>query len=727
MIDKTYRVPRDPTFIPPVPEDCVREEELPALSGNRLSGAEVQDGGLILACGAFTVNCETPVCLITDCGTYRCGYDDLQQTGFGFTAESLIKTASGSRIRVEDRYYQPAEDGKTVNIRRSVSVEAASEEESGFASCFSLTLPGGDAEWFVPGRVFRKFPWDDRTADIRSELTLGLPFAMIRDKKTGLTVSLGRYRPIVHWEKNSHASVGIDRSENSVEITYPTRAPEQLYRPMKNGERMVYDLSVRMDITGSYDEAIAQVYAAHFALQNKRILDTDIDEVFRAVCEDYKTFLHALPQTRPDGSTYTSYGLPWRISIEDGAFGPLTYQAGFVGQQMMAAHEMILYGIRNGDSVSVENGIRTLDFWVDDGGWMGDSGIPKIWYDTWDNGFRKYPTFLRMAVDGIEGLLEAWMCLRDHGIDRPNWYRDILRFADFLVTRQNDDGSWYRCFDYEGNPYEDPAPGIIKPGNREDICDSFSRNNTTMPVRFLKAMYDLTGDSRYRDAAVRGGEFVYRELYPESHWKGGTCDNPNVTDKEAGVYAMYCFDAMYLLTGDKKYLTALESAAAFTMSSVYAFSIPVKDTPLKAGIPMKAGYIDGMSLITARGNGADNYIAFAYYELFRIYVLTGKTTYLKQAEFLQQNTKAIMNWDGRLGYKYRSLVAEASTVITRDGPFTYGSVDNGVWLPWCSAANADPIARMYNVFGAADTADLADAPLHELREKIGMNTENQIV
>ncbi|MBQ8370131.1 MAG: hypothetical protein IJY35_09150 [Clostridia bacterium] len=726
MTDKSRRVPRNPGFIPPVPDDCIREESLPSLPCPPENGLHtdtftltIRDGDIVLICGSSEIPVTCPVCVNVDGVNYSARYDSVSPAKYGILASAHVTTANGSRVTIEDRFYLPREESCTVNLRRCVQVDSAADGDSGIASSFTLSLPSADAEWFVPGRVFREFLRQDSHEDTRIEPALGLPFAMLRDRTTGVTLSLGRYQPVIHWEKNSFASVTIDNSANSVTVDYPSRSPEPLYRPMTPGSQTVYDLSVRLSVTESYDTAIAEVYGAHFDLQNQRILDTDIDEVFRVICEDYKAFLHATPQTRPDGSTYTSYGLPWRISIEDGAFGPLTYQAGFVGQQMMAAHEMILYGVRNHDALSLENGVKTLDFWVNDAEWMCGSGIPKIWYDTWDNGFRKYPTFLRMAVDGIEGLLDAYLTAKSAGIDKPDWYRDVLAFAEFLVRRQNADGSWYRCFDYEGNPYVDPAPGIHKPGNREDICDSFSKNNTTMPVRFLKSVFDLTGDVRCRDAAVRAGEFVYRELYPASSWKGGTCDNPNVTDKEAGVYAMYCFDAMYLLTGDEKYLTALESAAAFTMSSVYTVSVPVKDTTLKAGIPMKAGYIDGMSLITARANGADNYIAFAYAELFRIYVLTGKKTYLRQAEFLQQNTKAIMNWDGALGYKYKSLVAEASTVITRDGPFTYGSVDNGVWLPWCSAANADPIAKMLTIFGKADVADLADVPLDELRRLIG--------
>ena len=73
-----------------------------------------------------------------------------------------------------------------------------------------------------------------------------------------------------------------------------------------------------------------------------------------------------------------------------------------------------------------------------------------------------------------------------------------------------------------------------------------------------------------------------------------------------------------------------------------------------------------------------------------------------------------MNWDGTLNYKYKSLVAEASSIST----FSYGSASDGAWVTWSSAANAEPIAKMYTNFGYADVAAFKDVELSELRETL---------
>ena len=118
-------------------------------------------------------------------------------------------------------------------------------------------------------------------------------------------------------------------------------------------------------------------------------------------------------------------------------------------------------------------------------------------------------------------------------------------------------------------------------------------------------------------------------------------------------------------------------------------------------------------------NGIDNFAAVIYYHLFRLYVITGEPVYFYQAEFMQQNSKSLMDWDGALGYAYRSLTPEASTIA--DFNFhsaTDGEGVMGVWLPWQSVANAAPICDMLLTFGKADVADFADISVEELYQKL---------
>ena len=747
IVDKSHRKDRDFSKFP-VPSNEINENELPAVTDELGKVVVLSDQNLSMVNGQYRLDFvknssdkyvlqlvnianisenenatstnimfvnEEPVRVFLKGSnqTIKCGYDTVTQTPFGIIATANITSTAGSKIKVEDRYYFAKENEKgTFNVRQAVIIEEANAADTGFASEYGFKSANNNSlQWFVPNNIFKTTRENNR---IFKETQLGAPMMMMRDTSNGNTLSLSRYQPIVTYENNSYATLEMNNSTKAITIAYPSNEANRKYHDLTTGAQHVYDMSIRAEVTDSYEVASSSVYNAHFNLQNQRIVNTDIDEVYRVINEDYKVFLHATEQENEDtGKKYTSYGLPWRITIEDGEFGPLTYQAGFIGQQIPSAYNMMLYGVMNDDLTSLQNGVNVIDFWVDDAEFMSVVGVPRIWYDTWSDDFRAYPCFTRMAVDAMEGLLDAYRLAEAHGITKDSWYEAILSFGDFLVYNQNEDGSYYRCYNYDGGPFVSWDNGIEEPvGN---ICQSLSKSSSPMPVRFLGKLYEMTGDESYKDAAIAAGEYVYNNLYLTGSYQGGTCDNPNATDKEAGVFAMYCYDTLYTLTKDPKWLECLKQAAAFTMSTVLIFSYPVKQSSLKSAYALYSGYNDGMSFIVCDANsGVDNYIAYIYYELFRIYVYTGDTSYLKQAEFIQQNTKSIMNWDGALNYKYKSLVAEASSIST----FSYGSASDGAWVTWSSAANAEPIAKMYTNFGYADVAAFKDVELSELRETL---------
>ncbi len=671
--------------------------------------------------GAVCAEEKLPAQLYFRCdGLVSAGYGSVTTESYGLKATAVLTSEKGSELVVDDLYYFPEQSGSAFNVRRSVSVRKASASDKGFESLYTVSAPSGgvnDYSWFVPNNVFGEFPKNGVSyveSKIFRETLLGLPYAMFRENKTGLTFSLGRYQPAVTPADNSFASVALLGGDGAaIEIAYPARDSARRYFDIEEGKQIVYDMTLRAERSASFSQATASVYNAHFDLQDQRVVATDIDEVYSAVCKDFKTFLLS---TTANG--VTSYGLPWRVTIENGKIGPKSYQAGFVGQQIPAAYNMLHYGVRENDTKSFRNGMRVLDFWVN-AGMMTEKGVPKIWYGGDANYFWKYPTFLRMAVDAMEGLLDGYRLVTAHGIERQTWRAAIVSFADFLVREQNADGSWWRCYNWDGKIFRNGDNGISEPGG--NICQSDSKLNSTMPVRFLGKMYELTGDAKYKASAIKGGEYVYKNIYPTNVYTGGTCDNANAVDKEAGVYAMYCYDALYMLTGESKWLECLKQAAAFTMSAVitYSFDINENSTQLKAALALKHGYTDGLSFIVCGGTGVDNYVAYIYYELFRIYIMTGDKTYLRQSEFIQQNTKSTMDWDGALGYAYKSLVPEATTIYS----FGFASATDddgvmGVWLPWASVANAEPIAKMYDHFGKADVKEFGETSLEVLRSQL---------
>ena len=655
-------------------------------------------------------------------------YNYIEITRFGILASGTIESANGSKLLVNDYYYYPDNDyvNSAINIQREIVVIEGAESDVGYQSVFAvLTIDNNpnNIDWFIPSNIFGKFDVTNQSYKVYRETLTGLPLVMFRDQTTGYSLSIARYKPVIDYSTNSFACVGafygtnsINSNASSIEINYPTRDTARRYFEFDSAERTVYDMTIMADMTASFDEAYVNCYNNQYLLEDVRIVNTDIDEVYKVVNEDFKTFF-----TTKKNKGLQSYGIPVPITIETGKIHGCSWQAGFTGQQLACAYNMMVYGLKYNDPTSLDNGMKILNFWVNDIHMVNEVGVPQTWWEGYYMYWLGNPAFTRMIVDAMEALLDAYRLAVAHNISVTGWIESVIKVADWLVSAQNADGSWYRCYNYEGTVYRGDEPDITNPGSV--ATKAYSKNNSTMPVRFLGKLYELTKDTKYLDSIKKAGEFIYKELYPQNVYYGGTIDNADCIDKEAGVFAMYAYDTLYTLTGDQKWMKCLEQATAFTMSTVISVSFKINKnaSDLKAATPLKYGYSDGLSYITCNGTAVDNYVAYIYYQLFRLYVLTGNEVYYKMSEFLQQNTKSTMDWDGALNYPYKSLVAEASTVYA----FGYSAaVDGdgvqGMWLPWQSVANAEPIAKMYDTFGTADVKVLKNTvSLEQLRTMLG--------
>ena len=227
-------------------------------------------------------------------------------------------------------------------------------------------------------------------------------------------------------------------------------------------------------------------------------------------------------------------------------------------------------------------------------------------------------------------------------------------------------------------------------------------------------MFEHTGEQKYKDAALRAAEFSYNELYLKlGKYVGGTPDNPNTVDKEAAIFALYGFNAIHEVTGDPKFLKAAEHAANCAMSWTYCydFAIPNRDEKDAAKNPFTQGGITGFSIIATGHSGADNFIAYMFYEMYKLYIKTGNKLYLHMAKLLQNNTKLNTDFDGRMNYKYHAFMPEATNVAD----LAFRSVS--LWLPWASIANIEPIIHLEEAFGEKDIFRI-NMSLSELQNKL---------
>ncbi len=653
---------------------------------------------------------------------YSAAYETVSKKDYGYLARAVVSTENGSRVLFEDAYYLA---GETFAVSRRTEVLSGNAKDVGFQSVYSFADAGGskkngDFDFFIPSILYKDSK-DMAAGAVASSLNVdrvyvketrtGLPLAMLRNKANGRSVAIAHFKPQI--TVNGEVGGGFNGAVNdqlqfgaigytinkgvSVDFCYPSaEGPTtydagsgwaKIYHSMKGGTVQKYQLSILPSAEESYARSMTETFKAAYTAESPEIADdVDIDKIY-----DYN--IEVFEDTYKEFGTGESKaaGVPWSINLKDGSIVEYSFQMGFVGQQIPVGYHLMNQGYDTNDASLVQKGKMIVDFWTSSKIMSGR--VPVVWWDPRDNEScgqsRGYPSFLRCFVDGAEGMLDACLLAEKHGMDYSAWRNAVVKIADFLVTDQNEDGSYYRAYNPNGSVCTDTT---------DRNYQGTSKRNTPVAVRFLAKMYEFTGEEKYKTAALKAADYCYETLYRElEKYVGGTPDNPNTVDKEASIYAMYCFNAAYALTGDQKYLEAAEHGAVSAMSWVYCYDFACPGSSETDSInPFTDGGISGFSIIATGHSGADNFSAYMYYEMFKLYVYTGDQFYLHAAKFLQSNTKLSTDYKGEHGWKYRAMGPEASVVCE----FSFGTV--GVWLPWSGNANIEPIANMRKAFGNAD-------------------------
>ena len=465
------------------------------------------------------------------------------------------------------------------------------------------------------------------------------------------------------------------------------------YHEVKEGNSHDYKVGLIPLDEENYMDAMVESYKKAYLVSHPKIYDVNMEDIYQQNIDlftsEYKEYKY--------NDKVVSAGFPWSIDLPSGVISQgYSFQMGFVGQQLPAGYQLYRYGLDHQNDTIKTQGKNIIDFWASSS--VQSTYFPTVWWDPNVNASggqrRNYPSFLRCMVDGMEGMLDAYRIASAYGENQQRWYDMVYKFGTILVAKQNEDGSFYRAYKTNGNVETDTSNNTFQ---------GTSKLNTPIAVRFLAKMYELTKEEKFKDAALKAAEFAYQNLYLGlGKYVGGTPDNPNTVDKEASVYALYCFDSAYLLSGDSKYLKAAEHAAISTMSWTYCydFKVPSQNEEDSKKNPFENGGVIGFSVIATGHSGADNFSAYAFYEMYKIYLLLKDSFYKEAALLLQNDTKLSTDYDGRMGYAYKAMMPEATNVAD----FSFKSTNT--WLPWSGVANMEPITNLYETFGKMNIEDL---------------------
>ncbi len=671
---------------------------------------------------------------------FSASYSEVTESEDGYTALATVKTERGSEFLFTDKYYV-TETG-VFALLRNVSVVTANEGDVGFRSTYSIgtvkeTKSAKNHDFFIPSILY-KDSGDMVSHAIGSNLAVekmyvketrtGLPLAMLRSKTENYSVALCHLEPEItvgdnlgggnHGDVNGelqYGSVGYTiQGGLSVDFCYPSLECPTVYytnlktkgifHPLTEDVKHTYKLSIIPEYRDTYAESMTETFKAAYMTESPAVTDKiNIDDIY-----DYNIEVFTRTYREYGTGKVIAAGVPWSIDLARGYAVEYTFQMGFVGQQTSVGYNLLRAGYTDKNDEMISQGKAIIDFWTSNT--IMKDAVPIVWWDPRNDPTaghtRGYPSFLRCFVDGMEGILDAYKITLENGEENEDWYAALVKVGDFLAENQNDDGSFYRAYFTNGRVCTDTT---------DSRYQGTSKLNTPVAIRYLAKMYELTGDEKYKAAAVAAADYSYETLFIEHEkYVGGTPDNANTVDKEAAIYALYGFNAAYGLTGDEKYLRASEHAAASAMSWVYAydFACPSTEDQKKINPFAEVGRTSGFSIIATGHSAADNYSASMYYEMFKLYVYTGDTFYLEAAKLLQQNTKLSTDYDGKMGWKYRAIGPEATNI----SDFNFGTV--GVWLPWSGIVNIKPIGYMEDTFGNGDIGKVA-SDIETLRSQLG--------
>lgn len=680
-----------------------------------------------------SLNAPYTVTLEVNAETLTGHYFNVKAVKDSLICVARLKSDNGSVFLIKDIF--SAEIENHFFLDRSVCVEKAGRDDRFFNSYFGWTLQRrtkiDEFEFFVPGIWYRNnrclkpgflaADYSDNYFYFRED-RLPLPVVAACEKASGLAIDMVHLNavPTTFYGENGldrlvdgrmqFGSLGFTETEaHSILFVFPGIEGEKTYvgrmrglekkgfayrsHPVEKGFEQNYRLSFGFEQTKSFPELVEVVWKQAWDRYNPVVHKVNVKDAYEASIEVLDAYLLNL-----NGAP----GWPFSIYLPNGIARAYNYQMGFIGFQISNAYFLLRYGLESGNEEYVREASEVIDFWVNHS--QLESGLLKTWADAYVDRkmtWRDYNTYMRVTAGGMEGMMGAWNTLKKHGIDKTGWLNYCKKYADWLVRNQEEDGSFYICYNWKTG----------KPAHE-------SKYTTTNDIRFLVELYSATRDRRYLDAALKAGEFSYNFIHHDYLYVGGVIDNPNVKDRESGQMALYAFLALYDATRDDKWKEAAIQAARYTETFMFSYDVPMAINDTLTDYP-KDRDIVGQTLIATGHSGIDNGMAFSSFQYYRLYLMTGDKHFLHVARLIQNNTLGIMDLDGKMGYRYRGLLTECFNPQSNRGHSVRQQ------LPWNQASILEPMHRFMDAFGEWDIDIIEQWPIEKRMKLINEYANTQ--
>jgi hypothetical protein len=633
------------------------------------------------------------------------GYKTVQKTAAGMDARAEIAYGQGVVFHVNDRWNLT---GPVLSVRRTVTVTGSTP--GGFGSSVMLAVDPAvswpDVNYMAPATLYGdptydgdrspggKLNHDARRLNMREDVLPAPLFALSFSNGASVavldpaprgdtTVEESPAKAVMTAARFQFGALGARQAdEGPIEFGFwfpgsttgyagGRGAPAAVrsirrYHPIASGVAHSYQVSFRLGQNESFRDVTRDAWRWAWNTLKPQVNYIDVEQMRRVLLD------HLEAQARTiDGRTAIPFvlntmsdELQWNWSM---------VAMGFVGKNIECADELL----REGDRDPTQRGQK-----------MRQTGLAIIasliqalptvplqgtGYDLktgkpWEPEHDWLAPWLRNATEDMRVLLRAWRRERAQGRQHPEWFNWVKQYVDWLVQQQRADGSFPRRWKRGSNEVAEPA-------------GTTSYN----PVPLLVGMSEETGDSKYKASAIRAAEYVWANWGTRGVFIGGAIDNPNITDKEAGMLSMEAYLSLFDATRDSKWLERAQAAADFAESWIWIWNVPMPPDADDAKLHYKKGVptVGVQGITAAVSGGVDEYLDWAVPSYAKLYNLTKDEHYLDVARVLLHDTKSMVALPGR-PYDVKGIGWQQEG--WRMGPGSSRGVGgHRFWLPWVSA------------------------------------------
>lgn len=94
--------------------------------------------------------------------------------------------------------------------------------------------------------------------------------------------------------------------------------------------------------------------------------------------------------------------------------------------------------------------------------------------------------------------------------------KEAMRVAENMLLHQRSNGGWSKSYDEKAELTTEQKRRALEQKDRKDT--TFDNGATHSEVKYLARTYDRTGDERFREAALRGIDFMLEAQYDNGGW-----------------------------------------------------------------------------------------------------------------------------------------------------------------------------------------------------------------